>query len=66
MQHSLMYTVAEGWDGEITVSSFLGRTRAEERKFALTMSRKVHLITGDRDQAQRRADAERKAQKRSK
>lgn len=58
-QPKLWYTVHEDYAGEISMSSFMGKTIAEERRFALTTSRHVFYIGRDRDQAQRIATQKR-------
>jgi len=54
------YTVHEDYRGEIIVSSFGGRTKTEERQYALSCSAKVHHIGRDHDEAQKIADELRK------
>lgn len=60
MADKLYFSVVEDYNGEWAVSSFFGKTKAEEKRFALNGSKRCVLVTTDHDEAQRRAEAERR------
>jgi len=53
MTSKLFFCVVEDFDGVISVSSFFGRNKAEEKRNALTCNKEVHHITTDQAAAQR-------------
>jgi hypothetical protein len=57
----LYFCVIEDYNGAISVSSFGGSNRVEERRFARTCSKTIYLITTDHDEAQRIATRLREA-----
>jgi hypothetical protein len=55
VEEKLYYCVVQDYDGGWSVSSFGGRTKRQEREYALNGSRKCVLVTTDHDAAQRLA-----------
>lgn len=59
MASTLFFCVVQDYDGSWSVSSFGGKNKAEEKRFALSMNKRCTLVTTDHDEAQRRAAWER-------
>ncbi len=44
MKPTTFFTVAEDWQGNVAIHSFLGRNKTEERRYCLSCYKKCHGI----------------------